>query len=253
MQPNILFRITITTAFFLNICGAYAQNNSQGKQYKNVIRYNISNPLLFGFDRYVVLGYERVINENQSISVNFGRASLPKLVSFSTDSFYLNSDAKNSGYNLSIDYRFYLEKENKYAAPHGIYIGPFYSYNHFDRDNNWTLSRQNGNDELVTTNTKFDIHTFGFELGYQFIFWKRLTLDLVLVGPGAADYKLKTTTDNNLSEENKTQLRDAVEQLLTQKFPGMNYVFSDKEFKADGTIGTWSVGYRYLIHIGFAF
>jgi len=90
-------------------------------------------------------------------------------------------------------------------------------------------------------------------LGYQFIFWKRLTLDLVLVGPGVADYKLKTAIDQDLAADNKQQLQDAIEQLLTQKFPGMNYVFADKEFKADGTIGTWSVGYRYLIHIGFAF
>ena len=253
MLPKTFLKVTITFALLLNLAGVYGQDNSKSKQYKNVIRYNISNPLLFGFDRYVVLGYERVVNDNQSFSINVGRASLPKLVAINTDSFHLNKDTKNSGYNLSLDYRFYLQKENKYAAPHGIYIGPFYSYNHFDRDNSWTLNHENGNNELVTTNTKFDIQTFGFELGYQFIFWKRLTLDLVLVGPGVADYKLKTTIDQDLAADNKQQLQDAIEQLLTQKFPGMNYVFADKEFKADGTIGTWSVGYRYLIHIGFAF
>jgi len=253
MLPKTFLKVTITFALLLNLAGVYGQDNSKSKQYKNVIRYNISNPLLFGFDRYVVLGYERVVNDNQSFSINVGRASLPKLVAINTDSFHLNKDTKNSGYNLSVDYRFYLQKENKYAAPHGIYIGPFYSYNHFDRDNSWTLNHENGNNELVTTNTKFDIQTFGFELGYQFIFWKRLTLDLVLVGPGVADYKLKTTIDQDLAADNKQQLQDAIEQLLTQKFPGMNYVFADKEFKADGTIGTWSVGYRYLIHIGFAF
>jgi len=253
MIAKTFLKVTITFAFLLNLAGVYGQDNSQNKQYKNVIRYNISNPLLFGFDRYVVLGYERIVNDDQSFSINVGRASLPRLVEINTDSFHLNKDTKNSGYNLSLDYRFYLEKENKYAAPHCLYIGPFYSYNHFDRDNSWTLTHENGNNELVTTNTKFDIQTFGFELGYQFIFWKRLTLDLVLVGPGVADYKLKTTIDQDLAADNKQQLQDAIEQLLTQKFPGMNYVFADKEFKADGTIGTWSVGYRYLIHIGFAF
>ena len=30
------------------------------KNYKNIIRYNLTGPLLFGFD-YVVLGYERVV------------------------------------------------------------------------------------------------------------------------------------------------------------------------------------------------
>jgi len=91
-------------------------------------------------------------------------------------------------------------------------------------------------------------------LGYQFVFWKRVTLDLVLVGPGFANYKLHSTSSGvDLSDENRTQLQDAVEQLLTQKFPGMNYVFSEKTFDADGRINTWSVGYRYLMHIGFRF
>jgi hypothetical protein len=252
MRPKSILRYTITLALFLNILSARAQDNKEGKQYNNVIRYNISNPLLFGFDRYVLLGYERIVNHNQSFSINFGRASLPRLVNFSTDSFKLKKDSKNSGYNISLDYRFYLGKENKYAAPHGVYIGPFYSYNHFERDNEWTLDRQ-GDHQLVTTNTNFEISTLGFELGYQFVFWKRITLDLVLVGPGFANYKLHSTSSGGLSDENKTQLQNAVEQLLTQKFPGMNYVFSEKEFDADGRINTWNVGYRYLMNIGFRF
>ena len=244
---------TFTVVLFLNIFVAHAQDNKEGKQYNNVVRYNISNPLMFGFDRYVLIGYERIVSHNQSFSINFGRASLPKIVGFSTDSFQLNKDSKNSGYNISVDYRFYLSKENKYAAPHGIYIGPFYSYNHFERASDWTLDRQ-GDNQTVTTNTNFEISTLGFELGYQFVFWKRLTLDLVLVGPGFANYKLHSTSSGvDLSDENQTQLQDAVEQLLTQKFPGMNYVFSEKEFDADGRINTWSVGYRYLMHIGFRF
>ena len=253
MQPKSFSLILITMMSCVSLISAYGQDQQAHgeKQYKNVIRYNVSGGLLFGFDRYVVLGYERVINPNQSISINVGRASLPKLVSFATDSFVLNKDLKNSGYNFSIDYRFYLAKENKYAAPHGIYIGPYYSFNHFDRNNSWTLEHQSGNDQFVTTDTKFNIHTIGFELGYQFVFWRRLTLDLVLVGPGLASYNLKSTIEDNLSEENKEQLQDAMEQLLTQKFPGMNYVFADDTFDANGTIKTTSIGYRYLIHIGF--
>jgi hypothetical protein len=253
MQPKTVLKAAVTFGLFFSIFSGEAQDSSAVKQRKNIIRYNISSPLVFGFDKNLVLGYERVVGRNQSFSINGGRSALPKLVSFSTDSFQLNSDLKNSGYNFSVDYRFYLGKENKYAAPHGIYIGPYYSYNHFDRDNEWTFYHFSGEDQIVTTTTKFDIHTFGFELGYQFIFWKRVTLDLIMVGPGVASYKLNTKTDNNLSEQNKQQLQDAVEQLLTQKFPGMNYVFSDQEFDASGTIGVWSLGYRYLVNIGFNF
>jgi len=40
---------------------------------------------------------------------------------------------------------------------------------------------------------------------------------------------------------------------LTQKFPGMNFVFADKEISSDGVMKTNTIGYRYIIHIGFAF
>src|SRR5688572_6158526 len=65
------------------------------RQYKNVVRYNLSGALLFGIDRYVVLGYERVIRKNQSISINFGKVSLPKLVKIKTDSVEVSRDIKS--------------------------------------------------------------------------------------------------------------------------------------------------------------
>ena len=100
---------------------------------------------------------------------------------------------------------------------------------------------------------KFDINTIGFELGYQFVLWKRVALDLVMIGPGVSNYHLKANLDNNLSEDDRQQLREALEQLISQKFPGMNYVFSDHHFDANGLVDTWNFGFRYIIHIGFVF
>ena len=223
------------------------------KSYKNIVRYNISGALLFGADKYVILGYERVVNPHQSFSVNIGKVSLPKFASINTDSFSIQKDLKNTGFNASADYRFYLAHENKYYAPHGIYIGPYVSYNHFDRSNEWEFHQSSSSVKHVTTETQFNIFTAGAELGYQFVFWKRLTLDMVLIGPGVSTYNLKTKIDGDLSEEEKQNLQDALKQLISQKFPGMNYALSDKEFKANGTLNTTSVGFRYLVHIGFAF
>ncbi len=109
-----------------------ANADSTWKQsYKNIVRYNLSGALLFGADRFVIFGYERVVNPHQSFSVNFGKASLPKFVSINTDSFSIQKDLKNNGFNVSADYRFYLAHENKYYAPHGVYIGPYASYKLF--------------------------------------------------------------------------------------------------------------------------
>jgi uncharacterized protein DUF3575 len=233
---------------------AWAQNDSTAppRAYKNVIRYNLTGGILFGFDSYVVLGYERVLSSHRSISINFGRASMPKLTEIVTDSFDLRKDKKRSGYNVSVDYRFYLSKENKFSAPRGVYVGPYYSYNHFETESQWD-KKNSSTSSFVQTTSDFNIHTFGFEVGYQFIFWKRLAIDLVMVGPGIGFYNYKAKFDSNVDPAKKQQLLDGLQQLLTQKFPGMNYVFSDAQIDADGTLTKSSIGYRYIIHIGFNF
>ncbi|MBO9202112.1 MULTISPECIES: DUF3575 domain-containing protein [Niastella] len=239
---------------FLTLVANYslAQQTDSTRYYKNIIRYNLSGGLLFGIDHYIVFGYERVLSPKRSISVNFGKASMPKLVSISTDSFQVNKDQKRSGLNFSIDYRFYLARENKFRAPHGLYIGPYYSYNRFTNDVKWT-SKSSSSSSDVAVDTKFNIHTVGFELGYQFIFWKRLALDLVLVGPGLGFYDYKATINSNIDPAKREQIQEGLKQLLTQKFPGMNYVFSDQEIDANGVMRTNTIGYRYIVHIGFNF
>jgi len=240
--------------FAANICMAQVQGDStkQMPRYKNVIRYNLSGALIFGFDRYIVLGYERVINKNQSISVNIGGVRLPKLIAINTDSLSLQKDGKSDGMNASVDYRFYLGKENKYATPHGGYIGPYYSYNKFTRDNQWLRKNSGGNSSL-NTNTTFNINSVGFQFGYQFILWKRLSLDFVLLGPGLGFYNYKAKFDGNISTEDREQLLDGLKQLLVQKFPGMNFVLADKEISSSGTLKTSALSYRYIVHIGFVF
>jgi Protein of unknown function (DUF3575) len=257
MNRKITLPSILTAALLINGTIVFAQQNpdtnSKGKNFKNVIRYNISGALVFGLDKYIIIGYERVLSPKRSISLNVGAAAFPKLVRVETDSFSVDQDAENKGYNISVDYRFYLSKENKYAAPHGVYIGPYYSYNQFERTNDWTYKGPVNVNKAASTNTKISIHTIGAELGYQFVFWKRLTLDLVMIGPGIGIYDVKAKMEGNLDPEDREQLKQALTDLLTQKFPGMNFVFADKGLDADGVMKTTSIGYRYLIHIGFRF
>ena len=246
------FQFLLLPLLVVNICSAQVDSVKQMRQYKNVIRYNLSGALIFGFDRYIVFGYERVIKPNQSISVNVGGVKLPKLISINTDSFSLQKDSKSNGLNISVDYRFYLGKENKYPAPRGAYIGPYYSFNSFTRDNEWAYTNSSSNSS-VATHTTLNINTIGFQFGYQLILWKRLALDFALVGPGVGFYKYKASFGTNVSVENREELIDGLKQLLTQKFPGMNFVFADKQIDAEGVMKTNTLGYRYIIHIGFAF
>ena len=257
MKRKITLASIITTALLTNGIIIFAQQNpetdSKGKDYKNVIRYNLSGALLFGLDKFIILGYERVLSPKRSISLNVGAAAFPKLVAINTDSFSLNQDRENKGYNISVDYRFYLSKENKFKAPHGVYIGPYYSFNRFERTNDWNFLGAGAVNKVAASNTKFSIHTVGMEMGYQFVFWNRVTLDMVLIGPGLGFYDVKAKLEGNLDEEDKEQLYEALTELITQKFPGMNFVFADDELDGNGALRTTSIGFRYLIHIGFRF
>ncbi len=225
---------------------------SRSRQYKNVIRYNLSGPMLFGYDSYVIFGYERVIWKQHTISINGGTVKFPKIFYISTSIFDLQKDERNSGIHFSADYRFYPRKDNKYAAPRGVYIGPYFSYNRFIRESDWTFKNK-ATRTVVSTISTFEISTFGVQLGYQFILWKRLALDVVMVGPGCGFYNFETTVDANLNIEEKSDLFEGAKQFVTQKFPGANFIFSDKHVNASGVMKTTSIGYRYLVQVGFNF
>jgi len=233
----------------------HSMADSIKKNFKNTIRYNITNPMLFG-EGAIIFGYERTLNSRQSISVNIGRAVLPGLSILNIDTITpditLNKSSTEKGFNGSVDYRFYLTKLNAYGAPRGVYIGPFYSFNYFERENTWTLNTESFQGDVVTDFT-FNMHTIGFELGYQFVFWKRLALDLILIGPGVARYALKTNLSTTLDPDDEGELFQKINDALADKIPGYSFVIDDQEYKKTGRVKTTSLGFRYMIHLGFRF
>jgi hypothetical protein len=248
-KVTMLNLIILLLAF--GYCRAQAQSDTTTKVRRNIIRYNLSGALLFGAENYFVLGYERVLKNRQSFSINAGFVGFPKLISIDTDSFKLNNDLKNGGFQVTVDYRFYLKKENKYAPPHGLYIGPYYSFNHFNRENRWF--QRSDPDNFITTTVNFNINTIGFQMGYQFILWKRFALDLILIGPGMAYYDYEVLLDGNLTDETKEQIFEALEELGSDRIPGMSYLLEGEVVKGNGSIKSTNLGYRYIVHIGFLF
>jgi hypothetical protein len=220
------------------------------KEYKNTIKYNITNPFIFGKNVHI-LGYERVLNKKRSLSINVGTTSLPKFTGISSDSMSVIGSNKNAGFHAAVEYRFYLGKENKYNAPRGVYLAPYYSFNSFQKQNTWALntSTHSGN---IETDISLNIHTIGAELGYQFVLWNRLSLDFVLMGPGVAAYTLKTGFDAALPSPDKLALLEKINNALAEKLPGYNFVIPD-DFAKTTSSGVTSFNFRYLIQLGFRF
>jgi hypothetical protein len=223
------------------------------KTFKNTIRLNITNPLIFGSSS-LVLGYERVLNKQFSFSVNVGRTTLPNFKSFNfsgDSSFQINKVKKDRGFLMTGDFRYYPASENKFSAPRGLYFGPYASFVTLGRENTWTLQTNSFTGD-VKTDFNFQFFSVGAQLGYQFIIWKRVALDFVLVGPGVAFYQFSAKVNTDLSQEDESALFDRINEILQEKFPGYNYVI-DGEFKTSGTAKTTSIGYRYVVHLGFRF
>ena len=253
-QRPVLLKLTCLLQILLLFAfSSLAQDSLPKKSYKNTIRFNVTNPLLFG-SRSLIFGYERILNNRRSFSINIGQASFPRLGFINSDSIKANPNVEESGFHISGDYRFYLGKENKYASPRGVYIGPYFAYNYFERKNSLLITSTNGGSpQTVLSETNLTVSSLGFQLGYQFVFWDRLSLDMILAGPGIAAYNLKASLGANLSEADQKKFFEKLNAALADKFPGYNTVFDDGEFESKGSTSTTSLGYRYMVMIGFRF
>jgi len=216
---------------------------------KNSLMLNITNPMLLSI-QFQTIAYERILKNNQSFSVSFGKFSLPKFGNDLADSLGMNTDYTDKGLHVGLDYRFYLKKENKFAAPRGVYIGPFYTYNYLNRKNSWYPE---GIDSEVYTNLKFNINTVGVELGYQFVFWDRMAVDMILMGPGVGFYSIKAEVGSDLDADEETEFFQKLNDLLADKIPGYDKVIEPGALSKTGSYNTVDVGFRYVVRIGYRF
>lgn len=256
MKPKLNKTISFCLFFFSAFLVMQTSNGQDSvsvkKKLKNTVRINLTNPMIFGKDCYMI-GYERTIGDHQSFSVNIGRFSFPRLVNVSTDSIKeITKDINNKGFHLSGDYRFYLSKENKYNSPHGIYIGPYATYNAFTRNFKFASSLESYPGEL-NADIRFSATTVGFQLGYQFIFWNRVSLDMILFGPGVGRYKLKTELGTNLDPDQESELFQKINDAIKDKIPGYSRVIDSGTFEKTGSYTTNSLGFRYVVMLGFRF
>jgi hypothetical protein len=220
--------------------------------HRNTIKFNPTPMLIWGEMRNITFSYERVINPKQSFSIQAGYLVYPKLFEDTLVDLISLTRRHKYGLNLSADYRFYPFKRNKRPVPDGLYIGPYVSYygNFFENDFdilNTTID-QNGNYKC-----NINIVNVGFELGYQFIFWKRLSLDLLLFGPSVSFYSANLKVSGSLDEDEIQNISDEVAQKLLDRFPMIGYLFTNGELSKTGFRSKFGAGFRYSIQIGFHF
>jgi diaminopimelate decarboxylase len=99
----------------------------------------------------------------------------------------------------------------------------------------------------------FHVLTVGFQLGYQFVFWNRVTLDMILFGPGISWYKFKADLSTNLDPDEESELFQKINDALEEKIPGYSLVIEPGSFEKNGSVNTTTLGYRYVVMVGIRF
>lgn len=241
------FLLSIILLFSLNFVSK-GQETTSDELRRNTIKYDLTSHLLY--QNTWSFSYERVVKKNQSFGLTLGYLEFPKITNFGDGITAEKKDSK-SGFKYGAEYRFYLAKENKYSAPRGVYIGPYFSNLGFKSDRQ--IEYEDGNNiESALLNSKLNILNIGGQLGYQFVFNDRWVLDLVLIGPSISRYNFKLDLEGDFNfdpDEVQQEILDA----LIQKFPLLEEVIDEKKLESSGILDTWALGYRYQFLVGYRF
>lgn len=222
---------------------------------KNIIRYNPVPTVLFSEGRNAAIGYERVLKNNQSFSVNVGFFFLPTFLGERRNFTNVNR-VDETGIITSLDYRFYLKKLNARPAPNGIYIGPYYSLNYHTSTAEFKYIDENGGSSIeytATINDKLSFNNVGLEIGYQFIFWKRLTVDMIFMGPSLSFYNIDLELKSDLSSEKAQELYEKYYDSFFSKYPLVEEIYKQGGLERKGSASGIMGNFRYLVQFGYHF
>jgi hypothetical protein len=243
MKNLFLFLVAV---FILQISAA--QDTTSVAIRRNTIKLDLTSNLIYR--NSLNFSYERILKPNQSLVLIVGYQEFPSIINLGEN---IKGDKKDDrgGYKFGAEYRFYLKKENKYSAPRGVYIGPYFTRLGFRSDRNVVYS--GGEEpENASLNTRIGITSLGAQLGYQFVFNDRWSLDLVLIGPSYSRYNFKTqlSGDYEFSEED---VENEILQELINRYPALDDFLDGKELSSSGTLDTWALGYKYQFLVGYRF
>ena len=232
----------------------FTQNDSiTVKERKNIIRWNLTPMAIVG-PKSLVFGYERVLKNNQSISLNVGYLEMAPRVNEMGETVQLIGDVKRGGFDVSLDYRFYFKNRNKFPAPDGLYWGPFASiYNLTFQGQSNVYDDSGSKINTVGLDVGLTMYSLGAQLGYQFIIKDRFSVDLMLMGPSFTQYAFKMEFDAAVALDPNDPFYIGMEKLFNKLVPGSAIVLDGAQFNARTNTEFSFFGFRYGVQVGYVF
>jgi hypothetical protein len=248
--PSSSIVLFIVAVSFIMPNTVFSQVSS--KEFKNSIKFNVSNMLLY--DNSYQFSYERVIKENQTVNVFVGYQEFPLITVDLGNNAHFDKNSNRNGFSVGADYRFFLGSLNKYKAPRGVYLAPFVSFFQFKTDRYIHHTNPNtGAVSNVNLSSKFNLTNVGGELGYQFVLWDRFVIDCVLFGPSITRYKFNAKLDGSIPGLEDNEVYQKVIEAIKDKFPGVDGITGDEGVEKKGVQSITAVGFRYNVSIGYRF
>ncbi len=226
----------------------YSQDSTYARL--NTIKVHLMSSFLYS--KSGALSFERVSRPNQSWAVMAGYVQFPQLGTLGP-SITSQQVKSNTGWVVGGEYRFYFKKENKYAAPHGVYVGPYANYFRFINERTMTYTSSSGTTSEASLNSKIQVLNIGVQLGYQFVIRDRWTFDFIFFGPSFSNYRGTFSLDGSLDPTGENELRDKLLSALSDKFPLVKDLIGSGTADLHGTSSTWAGGFRYQMNIGYRF
>jgi hypothetical protein len=228
-----------------------AQINDLPQVRRNTLKYHVVSTAVY--TKSLVLSYERITKSNQSFAIMAGYVQFPELKKIGS-AIKVEDDKRKNGLTIGGEYRFYLKKENKYPAPHGVFIGPYTNLYHFGNDRSLSITSSDGSSTtqpLLKSDLK--ILNVGFQLGYQFVFNDRWSIDVVFIGPSVSNYSLKIKLDGSYDVNEEETIKDEILVALLDRFPLIKELLTDKEIDLRGRSSKLAPGFRYQLNVGYRF
>lgn len=234
--------------YLICLVPSFGQETEQPEQRKNTIKFDATAQLIY--NNAFNISYERVTKPNQTVAVTVGYQEFPKITNLGAG-IKGRKISDNTGFKFGGEYRFYLKKENKYLAPRGVYIGPYFTFLNFNIDRTIEVDN-NGTPETAILNSSFRVTNLGFQMGYQFLLNNRWAIDLILIGPSVSNYSAKVNLGGTYTFD-KDDIQNEIVLKLIERFPALDQLITDKELNSSGRLDTWAYGWRYQLHVGYHF
>jgi hypothetical protein len=218
----------------------------------NVIKFNPTPMMLFDELRNITFSYERLIKKSKSVSVQLGYLVVPQVLEDTLfNSILLNKDSRK-GINIAFDYRVYPFSRNRRPAPDGLYYGGYLSFIGTTSESRGKLMNTAEDDNIMLT-ARMNMINLGFELGYQFIFAKKFSIDLLMFGPSISSYWGNFDVTGNLASDLGNKIDEDLAAKLKERFPALGYLFSDEDATFSTSKIVVSSWFRYSVQFGYHF